>query len=147
MLSGHDKKGKCMKRKVGLWIDHRKAVIVFLAGQEEEIKVIKSNVEKQIRRGAGSRSGGPFESQAVPSDDRQQREFTGHLNTYYNEVISCIRDAESILIFGPGEAKGEFKKHLEREGLGGLIVGVETVDEMTDGQIAAKARQHFLNLK
>jgi hypothetical protein len=39
-----------MKRKVGLWIDHRKAVIVFVAGQEEEIKVIKSDVEKQISR-------------------------------------------------------------------------------------------------
>jgi len=136
-----------MRRKVGVWIDHRKAVIVFLAGKEEEMKLVRSNVEKQIRRAAGSRSGGPFESQAVPSDDRQQRAFTGHLNTYYNEVISCIRDAESILIFGPGEAKGELKKHLEREGLGGRIVGIETVDEMTDGQIAAKARQYFLNLK
>jgi hypothetical protein len=136
-----------MKRKVGLWIDHRKAVIVFLAGEEEEMKLVKSNVEKQIRRAAGSRSGGPFESQAVPSDDRQQRAFTGHLNTYYNEVISCIRDAESILIFGPGEAKGELKKRLEREKLGGRIVGVETIDEMTDHQIAVKVRQYFLNLK
>jgi stalled ribosome rescue protein Dom34 len=136
-----------MKRKVGLWIDHRKAVIVFLAGKEEEMKLVRSSVEKQIRRAAGSRSGGPFESQAVQSDDRQQRAFTKHLNTYYNEVISCIRDVESILIFGPGEAKGELKKHLEREGLGGRIVGVETVDEMTDGQIAAKVRQYFLNLK
>jgi hypothetical protein len=76
---------------------------VFLASQEEEIKLVRSNVEKQIQRSAGSRSGGPFESQAVPSDDRQQRKFTGQLNTYYNEVISCIRDAESILIFGPGQ--------------------------------------------
>jgi len=136
-----------MKRKVGLWIDHRKAVIVFLAGEEEEMKLVRSSVEKQIRRASGSRSGGPFESQAVQSDGRQQRAFTEHLNTYYNEVISSIRDAESILIFGPGEAKGELKKHLEREGLGGRIVGVETVDEMTDGQIAAKTRQHFMNQK
>ena len=133
-----------MKRKVGLWIDHRKAVIVFVAGQEEEIKVIKSDVEKQIRRAAGSRSGGPFESQAVPSDDRQQRKFTAHLNTYYNEVISCIRDAESILIFGPGEAKGELKKRIESKKLHGHIVGIETVDEMTDHQIAVKVRQYFL---
>ena len=136
-----------MKRKVGLWINHRKAVIVFLTGEEEEIQLVKSNVEKQIRRDAASRSSGPFESQAVPSDDRQQRKFTAHLNTYYNEIISCVHDAESILIFGPGEAKGELKKHLEREGFGELIVGVETVDEMTDGQIGAKVRQYFLNLK
>jgi hypothetical protein len=58
-----------MKRKVGLWIDHRKAVIVLLAGEEEETKLVRSNVEKQIRRAAGSRSGGPFESQTVPSDE------------------------------------------------------------------------------
>jgi stalled ribosome rescue protein Dom34 len=133
-----------MKRKVGLWIDRRKAVIVFLAGKEEEIKLVESNVEKQIRRAEGSRSGGKFEPQAVPSDDRRQQEFTGHLNAYYDEVISCIRDAESILVFGPGEAKGELKKHLEREGLSGLIVGTETIDKMTDPQIAAKVRQYFL---
>jgi len=132
-----------MKRKVGLWIDHRNAIIVFLAGEEEEIKLVRSNVEKQIRRAAGSRSSGPFESQAVQSDGRQQRAFTKHLDTYYNEVVSCIRDAESILIFGPGESKGELKKHLEREGLGGCLVGIETTDKMTDSQIAAKARQHF----
>jgi stalled ribosome rescue protein Dom34 len=134
-----------MKRKVGLWIDHRKAVIVFLAGEEEEMKRVRSSVEKQIRRAAASRSGGPFESQAVQSDDRQQRAFTKHLNTYYNEVISCIRDADSILIFGPGEAKGELKKHLEHQRLGERIVGIETTDKMTDPQITAKVRQYFLN--
>ena len=134
-----------MKRKVGLWIDHRKAVIVFLAGEEEEMKQVRSSVEKQIRRAAASRSGGPFESQAVQSDDRQQRAFTKHLNTYYNEVISCIRDADSILIFGPGEAKGELKKHLEHQRLGERIVGIETTDKMTDPQITAKVRQYFLN--
>ena len=135
-----------MKRQAGLWIDHRKAVIVFLAGQEEEIKRVRSNVEKQMRRAAGSRSGGSFESQSVPSDDRQQHEFTEHLNAYYKEVVSCIRDAESILIMGPGEAKGELKNHLEHEGLGKRIVEIETLDKMTDPQIAAKVRQYFLNL-
>jgi len=58
-------------------------------------------------------------------------------------VIACIRDAEAILIFGPGEAKGELKRRLDKNRLGGRIAGVETVDKMTDRQIAAKARQHF----
>jgi hypothetical protein len=43
--------------------------------------------------------------------------------------------------------KGELKKHLELEGLGGRIVGIETTDKMTDPQIAAKVRQYFLNQK
>ncbi len=132
-----------MKRKAGLWIDHRKAVVVFLAGEEEEIKLVKSNIEKHIRPFAHTKVS--YGSQEITADDRQQREFTGHLNSYYNEVISCIRDAEAILIFGPGEAKGELKKHLESKKLGERIVAIETVDEMTDHQIAAKVRQYFLS--
>ena len=31
----------------------------------------------------------------------------GHLANYYDELIACIGDAETILIFGPGEAKRE----------------------------------------
>jgi len=134
-----------MKKKVGLWLDHRKAVVVVVADKGEEINLISSNIEKHIRLSAHTKTSyGPNE---IPADNKPERRFIAHLNIYYDEVISCIRDAESILIFGPGEAKGELKKHLEREGLGGRIVGIETVDEMTDGQIAAKVKQYFLNLK
>jgi len=84
-----------------------------------------------------------IESQQVQADDSREREFTGHLQDYYDEVIAAIGDAASILIFGPGEAKGEPRKRLERNELGGRIVTVETVDKMTDRQIAAKVREHF----
>jgi hypothetical protein len=81
----------------------------------------------------------------MPADDIRQRELTGHLNIYYEEVISCLRDVESILILGPGEAKGELRKRLEKDNLGRRIVGIETVDKMTDPQIVAQVREHFLN--
>jgi len=136
-----------MKRKVGLWIDHRKAVIVFLAGEEEEIKLVRSNVEKQFRPCGGSRADTHYGAHDVMAGDQRDKQFTGHLRTYYDEVISCIRDAESILIFGPGEPKGELKKRIESKKLHGRIVGIETVDNMTDDQIASKVRQYFLNLK
>ena len=54
-----------------------------------------------------------------------------------------IRDAESIQIFGPGEAKGELEKRLEHEGLKAHILAVEAADKMTDRQIAAKVRERF----
>jgi len=132
-----------MTKAVGVWIDHRKAVIAVVSDEAEETKEIKSRVEKQPGRFAGVRSTTPCESQKVPADDSHEREFTGHLNVYYDEVIACIRDAESILIFGPGEAKGELRTRLEKDRLGGRIVAVETVDKMTDRQIAAKVREYF----
>jgi hypothetical protein len=132
-----------MRTKVGLWIDHRKAIIVAITDEGEEIKLIISKVEKQLRRSGDSPLKGPYELQQVPAQSSRQRTFTGLLNIYYDAVIACIRDAESIMIFGPGEAKGELKTRLERNNLGERIEDIETVDKMTDRQIAAKVRQHF----
>jgi hypothetical protein len=132
-----------MRTRIGLWIDHRKAIVVAITDKGEEIGLIISKTEKQLRRSGDSPLKGPYESQLVPADDSRQRARTGHLKIYYDAVIACIGDAESILIFGPGEAKGELKKHLAKKRLGGRIVGVETVDKMTDRQIAAKVRKHF----
>jgi hypothetical protein len=137
-------KENAMRRRVGLWIDHRKAIIVVVTDKGEEIGLIISKAEKQLRRSGDSPLKGPYESQQVPADGSRQRTFTGHLNIYYDAVIACIGDGESILIFGPGEAKDELKKSLDKNRLGGRIAGVETVDKMTDRQIAAKVRQHFV---
>ena len=130
-----------MKTEAGLWIDHRQAVIVTLVDQVEETKRITSDIEEQVRY-----SGTPHGSHDDTTErrrDRQDRRFDDHLGKYYNEVIACLREANSILIFGPGEAKDELQKQLEGQALGERIVGVETTDKLTDGQIAAKVRQHF----
>jgi hypothetical protein len=114
-----------MKREVGLWIDHRKAVIVIVTDEGEEIQ-LKSDVEKDVRGSGGSRgscSKTLYGPQDVLSEDNQERRFASHLIRYYDKVISRIRDAESILIFGPGEAKGELKKRLESKELHVRIVG------------------------
>ena len=124
-----------MKKTVGLWIDHKKAVIVCLAGNDAEIKLVTSNIERQHRQSGVT----------TPADDVRQRGLTGRLNGFYDQVISCIRGAEEIFIVGPGEAKGELRKRLDQTYLGRRIVGVETCDKMTDPQTVAKVRKHFLS--
>jgi len=124
-----------MKKTVGLWIDHKKAVVVFVDGRDTELKEISSDIEQHHRQSGV----------ATPADDVRQRELTGHLNRFYDEVVACIRDTESILILGPGEAKGELSKRLDKDNLSKRIVGVKTSDKMTDKQIVALVRGHFLN--
>jgi len=125
-----------MKRKIGLWIDHRKAVIVIVTSKGEETKIIESNMEKHVRFSGSS-------SEPGQAEDVRDRQFNNHLNIYYDDVIALIGNAKSILIFGPGEAKGELKKRLEGEDLKERIVDIETADKMSDRQITAKVRDHF----
>ena len=132
-----------MKTQAGVWIDHRKAVIVAMTDTGEEIRLLISPVEKQLRRAGDSPLQGSYEAQQVPADDSRERKRTGQLNLYYDAVIAGIRAANSLLIFGPGEAKGELAKRLERHHFSGRIVGSETADKMTQRQIAAKVRQYF----
>jgi stalled ribosome rescue protein Dom34 len=125
-----------MKSEAGLWIDHRKAVIVMVTKDGLETKQIQSNLDKHVRFSSGSSEDGVAE-------DMQDRQFVNRLNSFYDEVIAAIRDVESILIIGPGEAKGELVKRLDRDEIGGRIVGLETVDKMSDRQIAERVRQQF----
>jgi hypothetical protein len=132
-----------MNAHMGVWIDHRKAIVVATTDKGEEATLVISNVERQPRRAGDSPLKGSFETRRGPADDSRQRAFTAHLNIYYDAVIACLRKAEWILIFGPGEAKGEPKVRLERHKLGGRIAALETADKMTDRQISATVRKYF----
>lgn len=128
-----------MKKRAGVWIDRRKAVVVTVAGGGEETKQIQSNLEKRVRNPsehARSTDDGP--------EDQSDRVFARQLGRYYDKVIARIGAAESVLIFGPGQAKAELRKRLETKSPRGRTIVLETIAKMTDRQIAAKVRRHFL---
>jgi hypothetical protein len=132
-----------MKREVGLWIDHHKTVMVTLINEKEEIREIRSNVEKHLRLSGGLSPKKPNLSTLSTSESVGDRRFDNRLSGYYDGVVSLLHNADSIWIFGPGEAKTELKKRLEQGELGGRIVSVDTVDKLTDRQIAEKVREHY----
>jgi hypothetical protein len=130
---------RIMEREAGLWMDHCKAVIVTIAYQGNGIGRIEPDVEKQVRfSGVGSLDGW--------AGNLQDRRFASYLTSYYDDIIACILDADSIQIFGPGEAKLQLKKRLRDAELDGRIVSIETVEKMTERQIEGKIWQHFLSV-
>jgi len=136
-----------MNSKTGLWIDHRIAIIVAITDNNEKITHIESNVEKQQGRINGQRSVMPFELQLRKADDSQQKAYTKHLKTFYDAVLAAIGDADSILIMGPGEAKGELKELMEQNTHCARAVTIESADKMTDRQISAKVHHFFASIK
>jgi hypothetical protein len=126
-----------MKKQIGMWIDHRRAIVVIIGGAGERTERVESDMEKHVR------FSGRSAADEGSADDQRDRQFASHLLHYYDQVIAHIHDAEPILLFGPGEAKGELRKRLTTKGLGEHIVGVEPADKMTDHQIAQKVRRYY----
>lgn len=122
------------QQEVGVWIDHKEAFVMF---NDEQDSDASSSKEKHVRYSEHATEG------ESPAEDQRERRHANRLNQYYDEVIPHIKDATAILIFGPGEAKGEFKKRLESKGLGARVVACETVDHLTNNQMIAKVKTYF----
>lgn len=133
-----------MNSRFGLWIDHRRAFIIHFSGIEARTENIESNLEKHVRAAGGSRTATPYGPQDVFAEDKVDRKFQLHLKQFYNKVAESLQGADSILIMGPGEARNEFRKHLEKSKQQPRpAIEVAPADKMTDAQIVAKAREYF----
>jgi hypothetical protein len=132
------------KRRVGVWLDHGHAIVVTLMGEETTTEKLESEVEKHTRLSGGSRSATVYRPQNVASESTHDRRFENQLAAYYARLVRTLRDAKEVFIFGPGEAKRELKKALEKQkGLRVTVVGIESADKMTERQIVARVRDRF----
>ena len=123
-----------MSHNAGVWIDHKKAVIVSVSADQVTVKTLESSVEPHPHY-AGSLEGGEKKYEEHRSLD---------LDRYYDEVISQLGQPKALLLFGPGEAKLELKERLSHSKvLSGSIVAVESTDRLTDPQIVARVKEHF----
>jgi hypothetical protein len=125
-----------MHKRVGLWLDRNKAVIVSIADNIEARRIITSDMEHYV-----------LYSTVVPGDGAPEnvrdRRFWNHLDEYYDMIVAHIRDAMEIQIFGPEVAKYELQKHLEDEGLAGHIVSLEEEGDLTYHEIAVRVQKRF----
>jgi peptide subunit release factor 1 (eRF1) len=132
-----------MAGKIGVWIDHRKAILVRFHDGVEVVREIDSEAEKHVRDAGGSGSGCSHGSQDVVAGDKRDRKFMNHLNTFYDHVIQQFEHSEGIVILGPGEAKGELDKRIISKEMRKHILLIETADKMTTPQLIAKMRACF----
>ncbi|HEY9030743.1 MAG TPA: hypothetical protein VIM93_05230 [Kangiella sp.] len=130
--------------KMGVWIDHREAVLVGVSDKGISTRFFKSGVEEHIDEKRGSRSETPYGPQGVFAEDKADRRNQQILNQYYSEVASGVNNAENLYIFGPAEAKKEFAKYLDsHQHNSKLKVEIQAADKMTETQIIETVKKHF----
>lgn len=123
----------------GLWIDHAKAFLVKANKMgETSLENFFSNVE-------GHNHGGESEEHlTVTNQHRHEERRHNQMKAFCREIIDHMRDADEILVFGPGKAKHEFKNILEEHKvLFEKLKELETTDELTEAQIIEYVKKGF----
>jgi len=132
-----------MQDKVGIWVDHKKAVLVHFTASGHEIKQVKFKAGKPLSEGrvaARNKSHGRLDWTA---DDKIQNKAEVDRKGYYRDIIAATNGCMELFVFGPAQAKTELKKQLLAKKVPGLVLDVAAADDMTEAQIAATARAHF----
>lgn len=133
-----------MNDKVGIWIDHRKAVIVSASADRVTVKTLESKVGPHSRYSARAGALTPEGPQDEGGEKKYEERYGEQLDRYYDEVIGQLGQPEALLILGPGEAKLQLKERLSHsKALSECIVGIETTDKLTDPQIVARVKAHY----
>jgi stalled ribosome rescue protein Dom34 len=118
-----------MSKQIAVWIDHKEARIfaVRVDKVDEEVVLAPHHMHHTHPRDA--------QSKGHPEDDKR----------FFHDVASSLEGAEQVLIVGPSTAKLDFLRYIEKHdhARGPKVVGVETVDHPTDGQLAAYAKSYF----
>ncbi|HMS81033.1 MAG TPA: translational machinery protein [Burkholderiaceae bacterium] len=113
-----------------VWLDHREAKVVdFSVDEKHVVNVHHKGGHRQVHHKAGSPGSGHS------ADDGQ----------FYDAIVAALDDAQEVLVTGPGNAKVAFRDHVAKRhaALAKRVVGVETLDHPSEGELLAYARRYF----
>jgi hypothetical protein len=118
-----------MTRHVAVWIDQQEAKMYHVDAKD----IGSTKIEAPSRH--------VHRHPAVTADHNHPTD----MQHFYGDVVRALEGAEEILIVGPAKAKLELIKYVHKHhaGLESKIIGVETVDHPSDGQLVAYARRYF----
>jgi stalled ribosome rescue protein Dom34 len=112
-----------------VWMDHKEAKIFALDGDLHYVRVDNPSHDERIHHHAGS----------IGSGHR-------HENTeYLRNVATALAAAHEIVVTGPAQAKIELMDWIKRHApqIAAKVLGVETLDHPTHGEILAFAKRYF----
>jgi hypothetical protein len=114
-----------------VWLDHSEAHVMHISPDDVEKSVVHpSRPHQHIHSKSGSVGSG------------RHAEDKG----YYHGIVAALTGAQEVLVVGPAQAKLQLIKHIHAHdpAMSSKIVGVETIDHPSDGQLVAYARKYFV---
>jgi hypothetical protein len=132
-----------MKNNIGVWIDGTEAFIVKL--NNDSVKKINSEIENKVHHhGEGDKGSFVGGGHHINNDKKFEERKHHEMHNYFKEVISEIKDADEIFVFGPSEMKFHLKTEIEKDKhLINKLSSVEPADKLSEHQIVAAVKEYF----
>ena len=113
------------------WIDHKEARVFHIHPEATDATMVFAPQHHLHRHPKGR-----GEAKEHPDDARR----------FFGEVARALDGVDALLIVGPSSAKLEFFRYLHEHDrrLEARVVGVESADHPTDGEIVARAKSCFM---
>ncbi len=111
-----------------IWIDHDHAKIFDFSPEGEKVTSLHNKHHLNQHNSQG------------------HSEKAEHQKKFYADIGTHLSSNGKLLVMGPSQAKAEFKTFLEKHdnrNLAKTIVGVETLDKVSEGQIRDFAKKFF----
>ena len=122
--------------------------MVSIEDGQTKVDRIESHAESYFRPSGGWKAGGTCVAQSVSKEQKAEQRRKNQYHSFYQMVIKKADVASKIFIFGPGEAKLELAKEVEKiRGKHAKIEAVEASDRLTENQIVAKVKSFFLSIE
>ncbi|TBW59512.1 hypothetical protein EZI54_00730 [Marinobacter halodurans] len=102
-----------MSVHAGVWLDHRKAIVIRLTDSHPRVTIVESQARRPSKSSGGQRQKEPFGHQDVVAEDHRDRRYQQALNRYFEDISNHLAGAEALLLFGPGEAKKNYHHFLQ----------------------------------
>lgn len=120
-----------MSSHAAVWMDHKEARVFAIHSESADETTVVAPLHNVHHKHAA----GPEGAKEHPEDAKR----------FFHEIGRALDGCEQVLVVGPGTAKLEFLRyaHKHEHALESKVVGIETVDHPTDGQIVKFARTYF----
>ena len=133
-----------MKKNTALWIDHKTAVLITIEGDQTLVQHVDSDAESHLKPSGGWKADGTVVAQTVANEHTADERRKHQYHTFYQKVIELLADSTDIALFGPGEAKIELAKEIEKNReMHKKVSTIEACERMTENQLIAKANAFF----
>lgn len=155
-----------MKKRVGVWIDTEKAVIISLEESEQHSNAVhlqtgkrlqkepklpkeahftvSSRIEGKLRIPGDTKEFSRSGSHHYSTELKNEHKLQNTKNQYFRSVLQEIKDVDEVVIFGPSMTKKELESQIEKDPLlHAHLKAVESADAMSDNQMVRWVENYF----